>query len=162
MRCSASTDMSKLTQKQIEDYFHKHLPYRTRILLCHSRLGALGPWRGDIAVLQACFEASLITGRMYLNMLGIHKNRKDQLVPNQFWPDDVSVEDLGGKFIDIKSLSFSDRELFIGFLKMADKGAAHLTLPYKHPWERTHEAIERIMYYLKVNLYEATNRELAI
>ena len=154
--------MNKLSKTQVEEYFRVHLPYRTRILLCHSRLCASGTWNGDIAVLEACFEASLITGRTYLNMLGINKNGKDQLVATKFRSDDVSVKDLGGRFIDIKSLSSSDRELFIGFLKMADKGAAHLTLPYKHPWERTHEAIERIMYYLKINLYEATNRELAI
>jgi hypothetical protein len=48
--------------------------------------------------------------------------------------------------------------LFIGFLKMADKAAAHLTMPMKHPWERTHEVIALICEYLKLQLYARTGR----
>lgn len=43
---------------------------------------------------------------------------------------------------------------------MADKGAAHLTTPMKHPWEETHIAISRICYYLRVHLYDAAGKTL--
>jgi hypothetical protein len=46
--------------------------------------------------LEAAFEASLITGRIYLNVLGVSKNRHDVLQPTRFQEDDVSAADLGG------------------------------------------------------------------
>ena len=71
--------MGKLSQDEIEEYFQKHLPYRTGVLLAHKDLCAKGDWHGTKAVLEACFEASLVTGRMYLNMLGIGKDSGDLL-----------------------------------------------------------------------------------
>ena len=87
--------MGKLTSSQIDEYFAIHLPYRTRILLAHYRM-TRRPWIGDLGQLEAAFEASLITGRMYLNILGISKNRRDVLVRPRIEPDDVSAVDLGG------------------------------------------------------------------
>ncbi|MBA7695407.1 hypothetical protein ES703_104033 [subsurface metagenome] len=152
---------AKLSPKQVDEYFRYHLPYRNRILSIHKKLCEQGPWEGDQAVLEACFEASLVTGRMYLNMLGIRRSdRNDKLVAMKFRPDDVSVKDLCGKLVDVTSLPALDYDLFVGFLRMADKGAAHLTMPMNHPWQRTHEAIERIVYYLQTNLYDVLNREM--
>ena len=151
--------MGKLTDAQVDEYFAIHLPYRTRILVAHYWMTRT-PWTGNVAWLQACFEASLITGRMYLNVLGISKNNRDELVRSGFRDDDVSAEDLGGKLVDLGALTDSDKDLFIGFLKMADKGAAHLTIPMKHPWENTHAAVSRICYYLKTHLYAPAGRTL--
>jgi hypothetical protein len=121
-----------------------------------------GPWFGDQAQLEAAFEASLITGRMYLNILGISKNRRDVLVPPRSEKDDVSAADLGGSAIDIGTLSPEDVSLFTGFLKMADKGAAHLTMPMRHPVEYTHIAIVRICELVKAQLYDATGRTFEV
>jgi lipopolysaccharide biosynthesis glycosyltransferase len=154
--------MAKLSATQVEEYFSTHLPYRTRILVAHYWM-TRKPWtaeRGDVAWLQGCFEASLITGRMYLNVLGISKNRHDQLTTSVFRADDVSAEDLGGRLVDVATLPATDRDLFVGFLKMADKGAAHLTTPMKHSWEETHTAISRICHYLKVQLYGPVGKTL--
>jgi hypothetical protein len=154
--------MGKLNDIQIKEYFSTHLPYRTRILVAHYWMTRKS-WtveRGDLAWLQGCFEASLIAGRMYLNVLGISKNKHDQLVPSVFRDDDLSAEDLGGKLVDLTTLPADDRDLFIGFLKMADKGAAHLTMPMKHPWKETHVAISRICRYLKVYLYDPASETL--
>jgi hypothetical protein len=123
--------MGKLTESQIDEYFAVHLPYRTRILLAHYRM-TREPWRGDRAQLEAAFEASLITGRMYLNVLGISKNRHDVLVPSRPQDDDVSAGDLGGTLVEIATLTPEDVSLFTGFLRMVDKGAAHLTMPMQH------------------------------
>src|SRR5258708_34167412 len=80
-----SDHMGKLSADLIEEYFATHLPYRTRILLAHYRV-TRAPWHGDRAQLEAAFEASLITGRMYLNVLGLSKNRQDVLVPTRPHP----------------------------------------------------------------------------
>lgn len=143
---------------QIEEYFSEHLPYRYGILLSHRRLCEAGGGNGDSAVLNACFIASLVTGRLFLNLLGIKRNAKnDSLQACDPWDDDVSSVDLGGTFVDIGTLSPQDVKLFTGFLKMADKAAAHFTLPMRHPWEEAHEAIERIQHYLRIHLYNTSS-----
>ena len=149
--------MGKLSAALIEEYFAIHLPYRTRILVAHYRMTRQA-WHGDLAQLEAAFEASLITGRMYLNVLGVAKNKHDVLLPFRPKDDDVSAADLGGTYIDIASLTPDDVTLLTGFLKMADKGAAHLTLPMPHPVDQTHIAIVRICELVKAHLYDATGR----
>jgi hypothetical protein len=149
--------MSKLSASVVEEYFAIHLPYRTRILLAHYRM-TRAPWHGDRGQLEAAFEASLITGRMYLNVLGISKNRQDVLVSTRPQADDVSAVDLGGNFVDVGALTPNDIVLLTGFLKMADKGAAHLTMPMPHPVDKTHIAIARICELVKAYLYDATGR----
>ena len=56
------------------------------------------------------------------------------------------------------SIPLAERELFLNFLNMADKAAAHFTIPINHEWTKTHDVILRIHHYLKVNLYEHTRR----
>jgi hypothetical protein len=152
--------MGKLKNDEINTYFSLHLSYRTRILVAHYWM-TREPWtveRGDVAWLQACFEASLITGRIYLNALGICRNKRDHLVPTRFREHDVSVEDLGGMLVNLDRLPACDQDLFKGFLKMADKAAAHLTIPMPHPVEDTHIAISRICHYLKVHLFDSAGK----
>jgi hypothetical protein len=145
--------MGKLNSDQIEEFFSEHLPYKYGMLLAHAEMCRPGPWKGDPAVLNACFVASLVTGRLFLNFLGVKRNAKDDsLQVCKAWDDDVSSVDLGGTFVDIGSLPPRDVELFTGFLKMADKAAAHFSRPEKRPWEDTHEAIDRIVHHLTVHL----------
>jgi hypothetical protein len=152
--------MSKLTLEQIDEYFKVHLPYRTRILKAHKSLTDRGPYNGDQAILQACFEASLITGRMYLNVLGISKNGKGELIKTNFKADDVTAEDLGGTLVDTNSLSQNDKDDFVNFLIMSNKGAAHLTTPRKHEWDKTHFVIDKIIALLQRHIYDKTNRTM--
>jgi hypothetical protein len=95
---------------------------------------------------------------MYLNVLGVAKNKHDVLVRFSPKDDDVGAADLGGTYIDITLLTPDDVTLLTGFLKMADKGAAHLTLPMPHPVDQTHIAIVRICELVKAHLYDATGR----
>lgn len=148
--------MGKLTPVRIDEYFEKHLPYRTGILLAHYRM-TRKPWTGDVGRLNACFVASLVTGRLFLNVLGVGK-KGGKLCRFVGQDDDVNAEDLGGKFIDLATLPPGDEALFIGFLKMADKAAAHFTMPMYHDWSKTHDVILRIHHYLKVNVYGHTGR----
>ncbi len=152
--------MSKLTSEQIDEYFEIHLPYRNRILIAHKNICAIGPYHGNRAILESCFEASLITGRMYLNVLGIGKvNSRIQRPKYHTDDDNLNAEDLGGNLIDLSTLSQIDKEDFLNFLIMADKGAAHLTKPRVHHWENTHAVIDKIINYVKTNIYSPANRK---
>ena len=146
----------KLSHELIEEYFSTHLPYRTRIMLAHYRMCISGkPFiRADW---EAMFEASLITGRMYLNVIGIKRNG-ERLVPCKPGMREVGIKDLGGMPVDIRNIGPDDTVLFLGFLRMADEGAAHLTVPRDHPVKDTHQAITRIAEYVKKYVYDATGR----
>jgi hypothetical protein len=156
--------MGKLDAVQIETYFEIHLPPRVRGLSAHYRMthkaGTTVPkeWDGDLGQLEACYLASLVNGRMFLNLIGVGKDKNGALKPFSFEDDDVSAEDLGGKLLDVSKLTLEDNELFRVFIRMADKAAAHFTLPFDHPWERSHEAILRIYQHVNANLYEPAGR----
>jgi len=152
--------MGKLTQEQIEEYYSEHLPYRNRILLAHKRLAFDKSYHGEIDILQACFEASLITGRMYLNVMGIRVDASGSLTPMRFRADDISAEDLGGSLCRVSSLTKSQQVIIAQFLQMADKGAAHLTMPVNHPWDKTHTAIDLIHDLIKEYIYKPTGRSI--
>ena len=151
--------MGKLSGIQIEEYFNKHLPYRNRVLLAHKNICSKGCYNGEPAILQACFEASLVTGRMYLNVLGI-KMGKNGLMKMDFRKDDISAQDLGGELVDVPKIPLKDGDLFMGFLKMADKNV-HLTQPMNHPWNKTRKAIDLIVTYLKKYLYVPTKHDFS-
>ncbi len=74
---TASILMAKLTQDQIDEYFRDHLPYRVGILLAHYKMTRPSQTDGH-AFLNPCFEASVVTGRLFLNVLGIFKNSRSQ------------------------------------------------------------------------------------
>ena len=150
--------MSKLTLEQIDEYFEIHLPYRNRILAAHKNICARGPYHGDRGILESCFEASLITGRMYLNVLGIGKVNS-RIERPRYHKDDLNAQDLGGNLVNLSTLPQIDKEDFLNFLIMADKGAAHLTKPRAHNWEKTHIVIYKIINYIKTNIYSPANRK---
>jgi hypothetical protein len=143
-----SINMGKLTPNDINEYFENHLPYRTRIMLAHYKMthddtGANTAWTSNPAWLDGCFVASLVTGRIYLNLLGIGK-KHGALCPFSPQRDDVTVADLSGVLLDPAKLPTNERTLFLNFLIMADKAAAHFTTPRNHDWNMTHEVIELI------------------
>lgn len=71
--------MGKLSATQIDDYFSKHLPYRTRIMvthyrMTHDRVGNPTAYTADPGQVDAAFVAALVTARMYINVLGVGKS----------------------------------------------------------------------------------------
>lgn len=91
--------MGKLNPTQIDDYFAVHVPYRLGILLAHYRMTRPRAWSGPQGIQDACYVASLVTGRMFLNMLGVGKD-KGVLVRFKPLPTDVCVDDMGGEIED--------------------------------------------------------------
>jgi hypothetical protein len=151
--------MGKLNRAEIDRYFEEHLPYRIGVLLAHYRMTRV-PWVGDVGRLNACFVASLVTGRLFLNVLGIGRAKNGGgLAPYEPKPDDVNAVDLGGVLIDPAALPKTEQDLLLNFLRMADKAAAHFTIPIAHDWGKTHEVILRIHHYLGINLYGHTGRK---
>lgn len=104
--------------------------------------------------------SSLIAGRTYLNMLGIYKAGNSLVPPGpgNTKSDDITFDALGGKLVDVSKLTQDERDLLMGFMVMGDKAGAHFTGRKKHPWQRTHEAIEWIYAHLKTHLYDAAGR----
>lgn len=154
--------MGKLTGTEIDEYFAVHLLYRTRIMLAHYKMthdsaGKDRAWTGTPSWLDACFIASLVTGRLYLNLLGIGK-KGGALAAFSPQTDDVTADGLGGVLLDPSKLPAGEQKLFLDFLIMADKAAAHFTVPKGHDWSKTHDVIKRIHGYLKSNLYGPTGR----
>jgi len=150
--------MDKLRPDQIIEYLDLHVPYRVNIMLAQYRIARRNlPVGKDIN--DACFVASLVTTRLFINMLGI---TKDVTGISVFKPrlTDVCVDDMGGTLIDPETLPPADRELILNFLKMADQAAAHFTVPIKHKWERSHEVILLVYELLKVNLYDRVGRAI--
>lgn len=154
--------MGFLKPDEIERFFKDHLPYRTGILLAHYWMTRTS-FTGNVHQLNACFIAALVSGRVFLNVLGVGKEA-GQLVAlkpatnPRPQGEDVRVEDLGGIPIDLGTMRDAEKKLLYDFIVMADKSAAHFTAEMKHPWERMDEAILCIHGYLKKNLYDYTGR----
>lgn len=154
--------MSKLSGQQIEGYFQHQIPYRVGILLAHYKMthdrnGNNKSWTGSPGPLNACFVASLVTARAFLNLLGIGK-KSGVLCVFEPKSNDITAADLGGTCIDLATLSQNQKKLLLDFLKMADQAAAHFTTPQVHDWARTHEVITLVHGYVKAHLYDATGR----
>ncbi len=151
--------MPKMDQAGIDEYRTKHLPYVLGVMRGHKKLTDRGPYHGDVDILHATFVSSVAAGRMLPNFIGITLDRTNSHLkkfrPN--YPDDVTMEDLGGRMADVDALNRDAvrRDLLAGFIKMADKAAAHMTVPEKRPWERTHEAMAEIEGLLEDSKWKA-------
>jgi len=141
-----------LDQAVIDEYRAKHLPYVVGVMRGHKKLVAKGPYYGDVDILNGVFVGSLAAGRMLLNLIGIGLDRKTDSLKGfkPSYTDDITMADIGGRMADVGALNNDParRDLLAGFIKMADKAAAHMTVPEKRPWERTHEALAEIEWLL--------------
>lgn len=160
--------MGKLAPSQVDEYLAVHLPYRTRIMLAHYKMthdrhGNAKSWTGELGPsswLEACFEASLIAGRMYLNLLGIaaRKDGSALRIVGRRESDDLGAEDLGGVPLELAMLPLEEQSLLLDFIVMANKASAHLTTLGNHDPEKAHPAILRVHSHLKKNVYDAAGR----
>ncbi|MBI2930274.1 MAG: hypothetical protein HYY16_01365 [Planctomycetes bacterium] len=155
----ADKNPQKLTEQGANEYRRVHLPYVVGVMRGHKKLCDRGPYTGDVDILNAAFVGSVMAGRMLLQFMGIGLDReRDKLRRCAFETDDVSTEDIDKKLADIDSLNAdaSRRDLLVGFIRMAHKAGAHMTIPDKRPWERTHEAFQEIERLLAVSLRDVS------
>ena len=128
------------------------LPYVVGIMRGHKKLCAEGEYHGDQDILRAAFIGSTVAGRMLLQFMGITLNQSTgELIRPSTRPDDVNAKSLGADLEDLAALNHDParKTLIAGFIKMAHKAGAHMTIPEERPWDKTHEAIQEIEGLLK-------------
>lgn len=111
------------TQEGITAFLEVHIPNRMGILMSHKEL-CKKTYIGDPRILNACFIASLVVGRVLLNMLGIGKN-SGQLGTPVYKSNDVNANDLGFNLVSITELSKQDKDDFLNYIIIADRASAH-------------------------------------
>lgn len=148
--------MAQLSHEEVERFFEVHLPYRIGVLMAHSELGLCPSGSRQ----NACFTGSVVTARVLLNFLGIGKKGTALERYSSRHADDVSIEDLGGRPVEIDKLAPGDRDLILGFLQMADKATAHSTKERPHQWQSTDSALQLVFDLLRTHLYEPTGRRI--
>ena len=135
MRPVQEPGLAPLTEEDIEVMLNQHIPYRERLLLdAFPRLPAR-----RYADNQA-FEAGVVSGRILLGFLGIGYNeetkklKKDRNHRNNGGDltDDVKVRDVGGKYVELATLSSKDSQTLCRFIHGANKACAHFTVGSDH------------------------------
>ena len=119
----------------------------------------------DLAI--CAYEAGQIAGRMFIDFLGLGvKSRTLQTMRTYEKPDDdVKVVDLGGKFVDLPSLSEAEKELLARLHEAGSKTTAHLTYPSSGSaavpfWPDYESAVRLVERLLKEHLYDVVKRPM--
>ena len=139
--------MIKLKNDEIREYLDIHLPYIRGAMQGHHVLTQLGPYEGDVRILNATFLGSLIAGRMILEFLGIGIDRSGQkLIRPRMRADSICIKDLNGDLVDLDALNreVERHDLLFDYIKMAHKAGGHTTIPKSRPWPDFHRMIKEI------------------
>lgn len=155
-----------LTPAQVEEYFNEHIPYRLNQLLGFRLYKAhLGP--GMSRAMQrrigpSMVEAAAISGRLFLDVLGVTETREG-LAPKTKWRrNDVSLLSFGLPLIHVNSIPVEDRSVLKTFLFQASKSTAHLT-HNEEPmdgWKCLPAAVDIVETLLKRHLYQPLGRTM--
>ena len=144
-----------MTQDEIDRYFRDHIPYRLKLLLEYVDNDTASPPMKS----HAHFIASIITGRLILQFLGIGTSSTKQcLVKYRPGDDDVNVTHLGGQAIEISTLGTGQQQAIYDYMVMANKAAAHFTMEMPHDYDDAHRIALVIFRLLQQHLYNPTNR----
>ena len=158
-----------LTPIEVDSFFNDHLPYKLTQLKTHhyykeELIKLLSGSPLQIKYEICAIEISFVAGRLFLDFLGLkHDYKKKQLVEKRnFLSDDVSVIDLGGQFVDINTLTQSEKIILQIFYHRGNKGSAHLTWEKRQVdgWQYLDDGVELILRLLNENLYQFTNRPM--
>jgi hypothetical protein len=141
-----------LAEPKVAETLQQHLPYRIQLLLD----GASRVPARSMADNQA-FEAGAVAGRSLLAFLGVDYDKKHGIlkVAHSYHPekggftDEVKAPDVGGRFVELASLSDDQKELLIRFIHGVHKACAHFTLDSQHGLDaRTFQAAAGLIVYL--------------
>ena len=158
-----------LTQTEIDAFFDDHLPYKLAQLKTHHfckyelvKLLSGSPLQRKYEI--CAIEIAFVSGRLFLDFLGLKFDyKKKQLVENRnFKPDDVTIEDLGGKFVELNTINPRDKNILEIFYNRGNKGAAHLTWDKRQNdgWQTLDDGVEIINNLLITHLYLITNKTM--
>ena len=118
-----------------EAMLREHIPYRLSLLLD----GLRPAWAPACQHTNQAFEAGVVSGRILLSFLGLGYDRiagtlreerkhhgRDSLT------DDVKAPDVGGRFVDLQSLTPEEKNILARFILGAHKACAHFTIGSDH------------------------------
>lgn len=124
-----------LEPKVIKEFLVRHIPYRLS-LIGYAEDVLPAPTTRD----SAFVEAAIVNGRLLIQFLGLgieHKRglglveRRGYFVKDG-WTDEVKITDLGGRFVDLFSLTLAKTQALAHFHDGASKASAHLTWDSGH------------------------------
>jgi hypothetical protein len=155
-----------LTQKEKEDFYYNHLPYRVEMLTtCESIRNEFINRR---EILTCTFEASIIACRVLLEFLGLGidgSNPPKLIQRRNYYSQDkinsyeIKIVDLGGDFVNISSINKEDQDILAKSYLTGHLATAHLTFdtPYKTYGGDIPAATRIIRELLEINLEKKLN-----
>jgi len=135
MRPVTKPGLAELSEDQQKVMLNEHIPYRLSLLLNGYRPSSIQASQHT----NQAFEAGSVSGRILLVFLGLGYDsisgslkftRKHDEKDGQ--TDDVKAPDLGGHFVEPRSLSQIDKEALAKFIHGANKACAHFTIGSNH------------------------------
>lgn len=159
----------KLSAAEIEQFFDDHLPYKiTQLITHHCYKKDLNEKLSGTPLAKkyeiCAIEISFVAGRLFMDFLGLGLDIKDKRLvekkPKKI--DDITVIDLGGKWIDINSLTEKQKNTLAIFYHRGNKGSAHLTWEKREEdgWGKLDEGVEIITRLLKTHLYDILGKPM--
>jgi len=118
-----------------EAMLREHIPYRLSLLLD----GLRPAWAPACQHTNQAFEAGVVSGRILLSFLGLEANEetgclkpKREHRKRKNMTDDVKALDVGGRFVDLQSLTPEEKNILARFILGAHKACAHFTIGSDH------------------------------
>ena len=161
-------NQKRLSREIIDRFFEKDLPYRLDMLNAFDSM----IWKdfnfqscSDFFRLRVCtVEASRIIQRVFIEFLGLKVNPQKELTSiEKYKNDDVCITYLGGKLVDPKKLTDSEKDILVKAYITGNKSTAHLTFnPDKNTGyaEVLEPGAKLINKLLKENLFDVVGREM--
>ncbi|MBL7684386.1 MAG: hypothetical protein JNK00_13600 [Flavipsychrobacter sp.] len=159
----------KLSPTEIEQFFDDHLPYKiTQLKTHHCYKKYLNEKLSGTPLARkyeiCAIEISFVAGRLFMDFLGLGLDKKDKKLVEKrpYKTDDITVIDLGGKWIDVNSLTEEQKNTLAIFYHRGNKGSAHLTWEKreKDGWETLDDGVEIITSLLKTHLYDIVGKPM--
>lgn len=160
---------SPFTENDKKEFFNQHLPYRHGILITYKlitkdRLDYKSKIPPEILgnIIDCSAEASRILSRMYIEFMGLSTKNGKLIEKRKYYksPDgnsyEVKIVDLGGKWVDILTLTSAEQDLLARTYETGNKATAHFThkAPYGGEHEIIYDSIALIERLLKTYLYD--------
>jgi len=135
MRPVVESGRAPLSNKIVQEMLNLHIPYRIR-MLCEALPRTPAQCDSD----SQAFEAGVVSGRILLGFLGIGYDEKTKQLKKERnhrkngegLTDDVKVRDVGGKYVELATLSSEDSQTLCRFIHGANKACAHFTVGSDH------------------------------
>lgn len=170
MKKTLTQRTTPLTEKEKEEWFKLHLPYRQTMLETYRIINKDRPEyqqeipKKIIGNVNTCSaEASRIACRVFIEFIGIGTNIKGELIEKRNYHEDsdgnsyeVKIIDLGGKWVNLNDLKPDEIDLLKRTNITGHKATAHLTYKalYGGEHEIIYDSIELINRLLKTHLYD--------